>query len=139
MTEAITLKNLKKEYKNVSALHDLTLSIGQGEFFGLLGPNGAGKTTTINILTGLCNKTSGSVSLFGKDVVSDYEEARALIGLVPQEFNMDFFKKPIMCYTLMLAILAFLAAREQRKSNVYFETWIYGRSEIHLFGNSLEG
>lgn len=93
VTEAITLKNLKKEYKNVSALHDLTLSIGQGEFFGLLGPNGAGKTTTINILTGLCNKTSGSVSLFGKDVVSDYEEARALIGLVPQEFNMDFFEK----------------------------------------------
>ena len=93
MTDAITIKNLHKKYPALTALHDITLSIPPGEFFALLGPNGAGKTTTINILTGLCNKTSGSVHLFGKDIVKEYQDARALIGLVPQEFNMDLFEK----------------------------------------------
>jgi len=69
------------------------LEIKAGEFFALLGPNGAGKTTLIQILTGLCNKTSGEVYLFNKDVYKDYQEARALIGLVPQEFNFDIFEK----------------------------------------------
>jgi ABC-2 type transport system ATP-binding protein len=90
---AIEVKNLTKKYPNTTALDDISFSIKKGEFFGLLGPNGAGKTTTINILTGLCNKTSGTVTLFGKDVVQEYREARALIGLVPQEFNFDKFEK----------------------------------------------
>ena len=93
MSEAIAIKELKKRYPNSDALKGITFSIKKGEFFGLLGPNGAGKTTTINILTGLCNKTGGEVLLFGKDVVKDYQEARALIGLVPQEFNFDIFEK----------------------------------------------
>ena len=91
--EAVTIKNLKKFYPNTEAVKGISFSIQEGEFFGLLGPNGAGKTTTIHILTGLANKTSGEVKLFGKDVVEDYKEARALIGLVPQEFNFDAFEK----------------------------------------------
>ena len=92
MPDAITIKGLKKTYNGVEALKGINFSIKEGEFFALLGPNGAGKTTTINILTGLTNKTSGEVLLFGKDVVKDYKEARALIGLVPQEFNFDRFE-----------------------------------------------
>ncbi len=65
------------------------MEVGEGEFFGFLGPNGAGKTTTINILAGLTTYKEGAVTLFGKDVVRDYREARRLIGLVPQEFNFD--------------------------------------------------
>ena len=91
--DAITIKNLKKIYPKIEALKGISLSIQKGEFFGLLGPNGAGKTTTIHILTGLANKTSGDVMLFGKDIEEDYKEARALIGLVPQEFNFDQFEK----------------------------------------------
>lgn len=90
---AITIKNLVKTYPKSKAVDNISLNIEEGEFFGLLGPNGAGKTTTINILTGLCNKTSGTVKLFDKDVVKDYKDARALIGLVPQEFNLDIFEK----------------------------------------------
>ncbi|NQV91151.1 ABC transporter ATP-binding protein [Candidatus Woesearchaeota archaeon] len=93
MVDAITIKDLKKIYPKTEALKGITFSIQEGEFFGLLGPNGAGKTTAIHILTGLANKTSGEVTLFGKDVVKDYKEARALIGLVPQEFNFDQFEK----------------------------------------------
>ena len=92
---AITIKNLVKEYPDLKAVNNISLEINEGEFFGLLGPNGAGKTTTIGILTGLTNKTSGEVTLFDKDVVADYEEARSFIGLVPQEFNFDIFEKVI--------------------------------------------
>ena len=93
MSDAITIKNLVKEYPNVKALNGISFTIKKGDFFALLGQNGAGKTTIINILTGLTNKTSGEVKLFDKDVVKDYKEARALIGLVPQEFNFDIFEK----------------------------------------------
>ena len=90
---AITIKDLVKTYPNTEALKGVSLEIKKGEFFALLGPNGAGKTTMIQIMTGLCNKTSGEVKLFDKDVYTDYQEARALIGLVPQDFNFDIFEK----------------------------------------------
>ncbi len=93
MAAAITIKNLTKAYPNTKAVDNISLEINEGEFFGLLGPNGAGKTTAIGVLTGLVNKTSGTVKLFEKDVAEDYKEARALIGLVPQEFNFDIFEK----------------------------------------------
>ncbi len=93
MPAAITISNVKKRYRDVVALKGISLSIEEGEFFALLGPNGAGKTTAINIITGLCNKTSGTVRLFGRDIVTDYQAARMLIGLVPQEFNMDIFER----------------------------------------------
>ncbi len=92
MSAAITISNLIKKYGDVHALKGISLQIQEGEFFALLGPNGAGKTTTINILTGLSNKTSGDVLLFNQDVVKNYKEARALIGLAPQEFNFDIFE-----------------------------------------------
>lgn len=90
---AINIKNLRKTYKGTEALKGISLTVKAGEFFALLGPNGAGKTTTIGILTGLVNKTSGEATLFGKDVDKEYEEARSLIGLVPQEHNFDRFEK----------------------------------------------
>ncbi|HIJ10723.1 TPA: ABC transporter ATP-binding protein [Candidatus Woesearchaeota archaeon] len=90
---AISITNLTKTYPNTEALKGISLDIKPGEFFGLLGPNGAGKSTTIGILTGLVNKTKGKVTLFGKDVEMEYRDARALIGLVPQEFNFDIFEK----------------------------------------------
>ncbi|MDQ6768156.1 MAG: ABC transporter ATP-binding protein [Candidatus Eremiobacteraeota bacterium] len=62
-----------------------------GEFFGFLGPNGAGKTTTINAIVGLATFQSGSISVFGYDVVTDFRRSRRLVGLSPQEFNFDRF------------------------------------------------
>ena len=88
---ALEIQNLVKYYKGFKALDGISFSVKKGEFFGFLGPNGAGKTTTISIITGLWNLTSGSVSVFGYDVVKDYRQARPLIGLSPQDFNFDPF------------------------------------------------
>ena len=88
---ALEIRDLKKTYDGKTALKGIDLLIKKGEFYGFLGPNGAGKTTTINIITGLTNKTSGSVKVFGIDVVTDYKRARRLVGLSPQEPNLDFF------------------------------------------------
>lgn len=73
------------------ALKGIDLSIEQGEFFALLGPNGAGKSTLINILAGLIKPSSGSVSVMGFDVMQSYQQARKLLGIVPQELVFDPF------------------------------------------------
>lgn len=91
---ALSIKNLSKRYRSGTlAVDDISLDIPRGEFFGLLGPNGAGKSTTINCITGITLPSSGSLSVLGLDVVSDYREARRKVGLSPQEFNADFFGK----------------------------------------------
>ncbi len=89
--KAISIKSLVKFYGVFKAVNGISLDVSPGEFVGFLGPNGAGKTTTINAVTGLCNFQSGSVSVYGMDVVRDYRKTRPLIGLCPQEFNFDPF------------------------------------------------
>ncbi len=89
---ALEINNLRKEYRTGTvAVDNVTLSIEKGDFFGFLGPNGAGKTTTINCITGIAKVTSGTIKVFGVDVVKEYREARKKVGLAPQEFNFDFF------------------------------------------------
>lgn len=96
MSHALSIKDLKKTYSNgVSALQGVTLNIPEGDFFALLGPNGAGKTTIIGISTGLVNKTSGSVEVFGHDIDKEPEVAKSYIGLVGQEINFNPFEKLI--------------------------------------------
>ena len=92
MKLALEVKNLCKVYEGgLEALKGINLSIPQGSFYGLLGPNGAGKTTTIGIITGLVNITGGSASVLGFDSVTEFRQARKLIGLSPQELNFDVF------------------------------------------------
>ncbi|WP_411967286.1 ATP-binding cassette domain-containing protein [Haloferax sp. YSSS75] len=91
MASAIEIRNLTKAYGDVTALDGIDLDVPEGSFFGLLGPNGAGKTTFINILVGLVRKSGGTAEVFGYDVEDDYREARDLIGVAPQEFNVDKF------------------------------------------------
>lgn len=91
---AITIQNVKKTYATgVQALKGVSLAIEEGDFFALLGPNGAGKTTIIGIISGLVNKTSGHVDVFGHNIETDEEAARTYIGVVPQEFNFNIFDK----------------------------------------------
>jgi ABC-2 type transport system ATP-binding protein len=73
----------------MTAVDDLSFDVSPGEFFGFLGPNGAGKTTTINAIVGLATFQSGSIEVFGQDVVRRFREARSLVGLSPQDFNFD--------------------------------------------------
>ena len=76
------------------ALSAVNLAVSRGSIFGLLGPNGAGKSTLINILAGLVIKTSGSARIWGSDIEAEMRRARAAIGVVPQEVNLDAFFTP---------------------------------------------
>lgn len=93
---ALEITDLTKTYQSksrkVEALKGISLNVKQGDFFALLGPNGAGKSTTIGIISSLVNKTSGTVKVFGHDIDTELEVAKAQIGLVPQEFNFNMFE-----------------------------------------------
>ena len=95
---AVEVRNLVKVYgrgdSQKLALEGLNLDIPRGSIFGLLGPNGAGKSTLINIMAGLVLKTSGTVKVWGRDVTTDPRGAKAAIGVVPQELNLDPFFTP---------------------------------------------
>ena len=95
MTPALSISHLRKVYRRGNvAVDDLSLTIQEGDFFGFLGPNGAGKSTTIHCVTGIAEPTAGTIEIFGVDAVKNYREARRLVGLCPQEFNVDPFATP---------------------------------------------
>lgn len=101
MTEfALSAQGLKKTYKAAGtapakqALKGIDLAVPRGSIFGLLGPNGAGKSTFINILAGLVVKSAGSASIWGFDIDENPRQARASIGIVPQELSIDPFFTP---------------------------------------------
>lgn len=79
----IELRNLNKKFGDFYAVKDLSLQVSPGEIFGFLGPNGAGKTTTIRMMVGLMKPTSGRVLLGGRDVSLEPEEAKAILGYIP--------------------------------------------------------
>jgi ABC-2 type transport system ATP-binding protein len=97
---AIEARGLVKTYAatrttpEMRALKGVDLAIPRGSIFGLLGPNGAGKSTFINILAGLCRKTSGQVRIWDRDIDERPRDARAAIGVVPQEVAADPFFTP---------------------------------------------
>ena len=93
MTPALSIRDLKKTYKGgLVALKGVSFDVAQGDFFALLGPNGAGKTTLIGIVASLVNRSEGSVTIFGHDIVQEPAAAKACLGLVPQEFNFNMFE-----------------------------------------------
>ena len=96
MTDAaISIQGLSKTYKGgKQALTDVSLEVPRGSMFGLLGPNGAGKSTLINILAGMVLKTAGKASIWGFDIDEHPRNARASIGIVPQEILFDPFFTP---------------------------------------------
>jgi ABC-2 type transport system ATP-binding protein len=93
MQPIISVANLSKTYASgFKALKCVNLDIRRGEVFALLGPNGAGKTTLISIICGIVNRSEGTVSVDGHDIVTDYRITRSMIGLVPQELTTDAFE-----------------------------------------------
>lgn len=93
MSAIVSVKNLRKAYAGgFEALKSVTLDIEEGEILALLGPNGAGKTTLISTICGITVPTSGTITVGGHDAQTDFRAARALIGLVPQEVNLEPFE-----------------------------------------------
>jgi len=96
MQPIISISKVSKTYAGgYQALKNLSLDIRRGEILALLGPNGAGKTTLISIICGIVNATTGSVTVDGHDIVSDFRTTRGMIGLVPQELTLGAFDKVI--------------------------------------------
>jgi ABC-2 type transport system ATP-binding protein len=90
--QALTIKNLTKTYSNGNqALRGIDFDVEAGDFYALLGPNGAGKTTAIGIVCSLVSKTGGEVEIFGRNIDRELAAAKACLGLVPQEVNLNLF------------------------------------------------
>ena len=114
MSEILKISKVSKIYNNkFQALDNLTLNINEGEIFALLGPNGAGKSTLINTVCGILNFDSGSILVNNFDIKKQYRKARSLIGIVPQELNLEAF--------------------ETVWNNVNYSRGLYGKSSNHLY------
>lgn len=93
MPPIVSVQNLRKTYDTgFEALKDVNLEIEEGEILALLGPNGAGKTTLISTICGITRPTSGTVTVGGHDILENFRRARNMIGLVPQEVNLEPFE-----------------------------------------------
>lgn len=120
---AIEARNLRKIYRAAGgqpekeALKGIDLAVPQGSIFGLLGPNGAGKSTFINILAGLVMKSTGSVSVWGFDIDTNPRQARASIGVVPQELSVDPFFTPAEVLDLQAGLYG-VPKRERRTMEI---------------------
>ncbi len=96
----LLIEGVSKTYASGTvALQPVDLAIRRGEIFALLGPNGAGKTTLINIVCGIVTASAGLVTVAGHDAVRDFRQARRLVGLVPQELNVDMFETVLATVT----------------------------------------
>ena len=88
-TDLIVVKNLVKKFGDFTAVNGINFSVKQGESFGLLGPNGAGKSSTMRIIGATYERTSGEVTILGKDPQQFGPQIRAHLGVVPQQDNLD--------------------------------------------------
>lgn len=88
MNPAIALEGISKHYGKTQALHDVTFSVPEGSMFGLIGPDGAGKSTLYRILTTLIPPDSGTATVAGLDVRTDYRKIRTEIGYMPERFSL---------------------------------------------------
>lgn len=86
---ALQISNIEKQYQQQKILQAITLAIQPGEIFGLLGPNGAGKSTLLKVIAGLVKPDSGTVEIFGRPARPADAAVKALVGLVPQENNLE--------------------------------------------------
>lgn len=116
MTQAaISIRDLTKRYSNgKQALDGVSFDVERGSIFGLLGPNGAGKSTIINILAGMVQKTSGQASIWGFDIDANPRNAKASIGIVPQEIMFDPFFTPLETLELFAGLYG--VPKEKRHS-----------------------
>ncbi len=101
----LRVRGVTKRFGDFVAVDDVSLEIAPGEIFALLGPNGAGKTTLIHCITGLARQTSGDISVFGYDTVSQFRSTRSLVGLVPQEISFDPFFTPMESLRIQMGLM----------------------------------
>jgi ABC-2 type transport system ATP-binding protein len=131
---AVEVKGLTKVYSGKgggrAALDQVDLEIPRGSLFALLGPNGAGKSTLINILAGLVLKTAGTAKVWGIDIDRDPRSAKAAIGVVPQELNIDPFFTPRALLELQAGMYGVPAA-ERRTMEILGALGLADKAEVY--------
>jgi len=138
---AISAVGVDKTYKadgggRVHALKSVDLEVPRGGIFGLLGPNGAGKSTFINILAGLVIKTGGTARVWGIDIDREPRQARAAIGVVPQELNLDAFFSPREMLEVQAGFYG-VAPAERRTAEILERVGLSDKAEA--YSRSLSG
>jgi ABC-2 type transport system ATP-binding protein len=138
MTEAaICITNLEKTYAGgKQALKGINLDVPRGSIFGLLGPNGAGKSTMINILAGLVNKTGGTASIWGFDIDEHPRNAKASIGIVPQEIVFDPFFTP---FETLENFAGFYAVPKAKRRSMELLRAVHLEDKAHAYARTLSG
>ena len=138
---AISVKNLNKIYEINSssqklALNNVTLDIPKGSIFGLLGPNGAGKSTFINILADLVKKTSGEVLVLGINQEKELKKVKSLLGVVPQELNIDPFFTP---YELLEIQAGLYGVSKKNRNTENILEMLALTDKAHAYARTLSG
>jgi len=139
---AIRIRDLVKRYAPAGkgegklALAGVSFDVPRGQVFGLLGPNGAGKSTLINTLAGLVMKTSGTIEIWGHDIDRDRRNAKASIGIVPQEVVFDPFFTPLEVLEMQAGLYG--VPKAQRRSMELLEAVHLG-DKAHAYARSLSG
>lgn len=134
---AIAARGLRKTYAATKkappkeALKGVDISVRRGSIFGLLGPNGAGKSTFINILAGLVNKTDGSARVWGFDIDKNPRQARASLGVVPQEINMDVFFTPREALEIQAGLYG-VAKRDRRTMEILTALGLSDKADAYV-------
>ncbi len=120
----------KGEKEVVEALKGVSLRVERGEFYAFLGPNGAGKTTLISIVAGLALKSSGTVEVCGVSIDADHDKAKSFIGLVPQEFNFNWFETVLAIVVNQAGYYGIPRKEACRELSSCLRTSVSGRSAI---------
>jgi len=139
---ALEISDLYKTYgSGLQALKGISLQVEQGDFFALLGPNGAGKSTCIGIISGLVNKTSGDISIFGHSIDREFIIAKSLLGSVPQEFNFNTFE-PVEEIVINQAGFYGVPARRARIETEHYlkqlSLWQHRRSQARRLSGGMK-
>ena len=138
---AISVRDLNKIYgvgsKNEKvALNNISLEVKKGSIFGLLGPNGAGKSTFINILADLVRKTSGYIDIFGMSHHENLKDVKKLMGIVPQELNIDPFFTPYELLEIQAGL--FGVPKKNRRTNEILKLLAL-EDKSHAYARTLSG
>ena len=138
MTDAaIRIDNLQKTYAGGKrALDGVTFDVPRGQIVGLLGPNGAGKSTIINILSGMVRKTGGSATIWGFDIDEHPRNAKASIGIVPQEILFDPFFSPLEALEMQAGLYG--VPKGKRRSMELLRA-VHLEDKAHAYSRTLSG